>query len=98
MEDQSHVEESADDAQAIPIPAAAEEEESEAEAEVTHSEPETHVDTESDTVAGSVIADKTGDDLDDMVKFLEFTPVHPRPTSMVVIPDEVADIPDIDEN
>ena len=90
----------------IPAPSAEAEAEAEAEVEVVvseaepeseanHSEGETHVDTESDTVAGSVVADKSSNDLEDMVAFLEAAPVQPRPTS-VVVPDEVADIPDED--
>ena len=53
------------------------------------------MDTESDTAAGSVAADKTGNDLEDMVKFLEAAPAA-RPVSIANIPDEVADIPDED--
>ncbi len=69
--------------------------EAEAEPDAAHSEAETHVDTESDTVAGSVVADKSGNDIEDMVAFLEAASVKPRPTS-VIVPDEVADIPDED--
>ena len=57
------------------------------EAEAVYSGSETHVDTE-----GSVAADKSGNDLEDMVKFLETAPAV-RPISLT-LSDEVVDIPD----
>ncbi|OJT02459.1 hypothetical protein TRAPUB_7026 [Trametes pubescens] len=70
---------------------------SDSEADAVHSEGETHVDTESDTVSGSVVADKSGGDIEDIVGMLE-GPIlvsKERPVS-VIVPD-VAEIPDIED-
>ncbi|OBZ72500.1 hypothetical protein A0H81_08049 [Grifola frondosa] len=60
--------------------------ETEAEAEVPHED-------ETDAIVETLDHAKKGDYLADMVNFLES---NPRPTSIALIPDEIADIPDED--